>query len=388
MKILTVNYEYPPLGGGGGVACEQVAAELVQLGHQVDVLTSMGQGTARDEVRDGVRIRRVEVWGRKNRQTASFLSMVTFIIAAVSAGRKLVKEQNYDIVHTHFAVPTGPAGVKIARAAGIPMMLSVHGGDLYDPSKRTSPHRFWPAGRVVRWVLNNADLVVAQSSNTARNARTHHHFDGRLEIVPLGIPPVEFAPATRADFGLEPNDFVLITVGRLVRRKGINTLLDALAGVESPNVKLIICGDGPERLNLEAQVRDLGLADRVSFVGHIADEQKFQMLSLADGLVMASLHEGFGIVFLEAMSQGLPILAANVGGQTDFLEDQKNALLVPPASPEPLRRGIERLLNDKPLRDTMRANNLAKIEQFSIRNIARQHVRLFEELISNRGAKA
>jgi L-malate glycosyltransferase len=382
MRILTVNYEYPPLGGGGGVACEQVAAELVALGHEVDVLTSLGPGARKEENRSGVRITRVDVWGRAKKETASFLSMFTFVVSATSVGKRMVRDRGYDIVHTHFAVPSGPAGARIARAGRVPMVLSIHGGDLYDPSKWTSPHRFWPAGRVVRKVLRKADLVLAQSTNTAENARTHHRFEGRIEIVPLGLPPVEFDPATRSELGLDQDDFVLVTVGRLVKRKGLTYLLDAIAGVDSDKTRLVICGDGPERTNLEDQARALGISNRVVFTGYVDEEQKFQILSLADLFVMASLHEGFGIVFLEAMSQGLPIVTANVGGQTDFLEQDENALLVSPANCQQLSSAIGRLAGDAGLREHMRLQNLGKVKQFAIRKIAERHVELFEEVVA------
>jgi len=380
MNVLVVNYEYPPLGGGGGVACEQVAVELARMGHKVDVITSQGPNLAPQETRDGVRINRVRVWGRKKKQTASLLSMLTFVRSAARAGVRMAAENRYDVVHVHFAVPTGPAGVRIARAAALPMVLSVHGGDLYDPTKLLSPHRMWPVGVVVRRVLNAADLVLAQSSNTADNARRYHRFKGRIEIIPLGIPPVEFQPGTRGQFGLDGDDFVLVTVGRIVRRKGLNYLLDALANVKEAGLKLVVCGDGPERVNLEGQARSLGLGDTVRFAGQMSDEEKFQLLSLADLFVMASLHEGFGIIFLEAMSQGLPIVATNVGGQTDFLTHEHNALLVPPADSGVLAEAIRRTIGDEALRRMMSENNLEEVKAFDIRKIAERHVEVFEEV--------
>jgi glycosyltransferase involved in cell wall biosynthesis len=380
MRILTVNYEYPPLGGGGGVTCAQIAAELVAMGHEVDVLTSAGLGLPLRDEEHGVSIRRVPVMGRKERQRASLLSMVSFVLRAPRIGREMVREKNYDVIHVHFAVPTGPAGIKIGRIAKRPVVLSIHGGDLYDPTKWMSPHRFWPAKRVVKQVLKQARLVVAQSTNTAENARAYHGFQGRIEIIPLGLIDCEVPPATRQSFGLRDDDLVLLTIGRLVARKGVHFLIDALAAIPDPRVRLVVCGDGWQRPALEQQVAELGLGERVLFVGHVSDERKFQLLELADVFVMASVHEGFGIVFLEAMSRGLPIIATNVGGQTDFLQPSRNAILVPHRDRGALTDAIVQFHDDADLRRRMGAASLEDVEAFRMRRVCEQWVELFEEV--------
>ena len=109
-------------------------------------------------------------------------------------------------------------------------------------------------GWVVRHVLNAADAVVAQSSNTAENARTYHRFRGPIEIIPLGIPEPAFPAASREKCGLSPEEYVMVTIGRVVRRKGLNYLLDAVRGLGDGRWKLVIVGDGPVRTDLEKQV--------------------------------------------------------------------------------------------------------------------------------------
>ena len=167
LRILLCNYEYPPLGGGGGVATLLLAEELAQR-HEVTVLTSQGPGLARRETSNGVRIVRVPV-GRSG-ATASLPSMFGYMLMGTWFGRQLVAAGHYDVINTHFALPSGPVGDALSRR-GVPNVLSVHGGDLYDPSKWTSPH-LHPALR--RWVcalLERADAVIAQSSDTLGNAR-------------------------------------------------------------------------------------------------------------------------------------------------------------------------------------------------------------------------
>jgi glycosyltransferase involved in cell wall biosynthesis len=382
MNILLVNYEYPPLGGGGGVAAEQVAVELVAMGHRVDVITSSGPGVPDEETRGGVRIVRAPVRGRKSRETASLLSMLSFVTSAIRAGKQLMRERRYDLVHVHFAVPSGPAGLRLGRFGKCPVVVSLHGGDLYDPVERVSPHRIWPAKLVVKHVLKKADLLLAQSSDTVGNARRYYGFRGRIEVVPLGLPPPEFTPTGRDRFGLEENDAVLVTIGRLVKRKAVGDLVEAVAGLGRESVKLFVVGEGPERPNIEAQIDALGLQGRVPLPGFLGEKEKFQLLDLADLFVMSSLHEGFGIIYLEAMSAGLPIVATNVGGHTDFLKPERNALLVPVHDPAALTAAIDRVLRDADLREAMGRNNRSDVERFHIRRIAERHVELFEEVCS------
>jgi glycosyltransferase involved in cell wall biosynthesis len=386
VKILMLNYEYPPLGGGGGIVHALVAEQLADR-HRVSVITSAFEGLPMREVRKGVEIHRVRVVARRDRSVASLASLLSFPPAAILRGTSLVRRERFDVVNGHFAVPTGPASVPLARLAGAPHVISLHGGDIYDPSKRLSPHRLPSVRRVVTWVLRRSDAVVAQSSNTRTNAYRYTGYRGPIEIIPLGIRKPDIPPAVRTDLGL-PDGFLAVTVGRLVTRKGVHTLLSALSRPECREVRLVVVGDGPELEPLRGLAERLGLGSRVRFTGWVGEVRKWQILQCADVYVSSTMHEGFGLVYLEAMAAGLPVVTSDHGGQVDFLRHGENGYLVPPSDEGAVASAIARLAADPDARQRMRLANLKDAEMHRSERCARAYEELFDRLVAGRARRA
>lgn len=374
------NYEYPPLGGGGGVTHALVAEELARR-HRVCVVTSAYGRLPRRELRDGVEIRRVAVWGRRDSAVASMRSLVSYPPAAWLDAARLLRRERFDVINAHFAIPTGPGSLPAAKLTRTPHVVSVHGGDIYDPSKRLSPHRLALLRGAVTWVLRSSDAVVAQSSNTRANAYLHTGYRGPIEIIPLGIRKPDIAPATREELGLPSEGFLAVTVGRLVKRKGNDRLLRALACPACSGVQLVIIGAGPELEPLRARAGELGLTSRVRFTGRVDEARKWQILHCADAYVSASLHEGFGLVYLEGMAAGLPIVTPDHGGQVDFLEHGATGYLVPPGDDEALAWGIAKLRADPAAATRMRETNLSRSREYRVERCAQAYEALFERVI-------
>jgi L-malate glycosyltransferase len=384
MNILVINYEYPPIGGGGGVLCKDISEGIAAKGHRITVVTSHYGSLQKSEHLHGVNIFRVPVLMRKTQTVASMASMISFVPMCIWKVQELMKGNTYDLINTQFAIPSGPAGQYISRKYGIPNVLTILGGDIIDPSKFLSPHNTVLLNQTVRKMLFGADRVVAESTDIKRNAQKYYGFDRQVDIVPLGIYPNVHPEKSRHALGLPPDKFIFVTIGRLVKRKNLEGLLHIFKDVQKtvPSLLLII-GDGPEKDNIENLAKQLGIGNEIRLLGRISDEEKFQYLSASDVYLSTAIHEGFGIVFLEAMECGLPVISYDRGGQTDFLREGKTGHLIALGNKGDFALKLKELLNSEPMRTEIRAHNKNYVKEFYIEHVADRFISIFDEVVSS-----
>lgn len=388
LNILVLCYEYPPIGGGGGVGAQQYAEAWAAAGHRVTALTSWDKGLPRRSQVGGVDVVRVLAFGKKNRATATNLSMLCYLVFGfLHLVLRLGRFRRFGVINTHFAIPTGPLGVVATRLLSTPNLLTIIGGDIYDPTKASSPHRSGLLRRVNGWIMNDADTVVAISSDTKRRAEKYYDIHQPIHVINYGFIPSELPQATRAELGLREDLYYLISVGRLVERKGFEYLIRAM--VELPKeMQLLIIGDGPLEGSLREVAAQAAVSDRVKLLGYLTRERIWAHLRVADCYVLSSIHEGLGIVVQEAMYAGLPIVSTDDGGQVDLVKDGRNGLLVKPADVEGLVSAIRRLHAERELARAMAQNNREDLKRLYMTVNAKEYTELFRSIFDADEASA
>jgi glycosyltransferase involved in cell wall biosynthesis len=339
MRILTLSYEFPPVGGGGAKVVHGLARELVAAGHEVDVVTMAFRDLPRRERVDGIEVHRIPCW-RRSAAVCQPLEMAAYLGRAFGYVVRLARERRYDVNHTHFILPDGILALALARRLGLPYVLTPHGSDVpgYNPDRFTRLHRFTLP--VWRDIVGGAARVVSPSEHLAGMIRRHAPA-APLDVIPNGIDVARFR-ATR-----ERCDRVLV-VSRLFPRKGVQYLLAALdgAGLDCP---VEVVGTGPYEADLRAHAAALDVPAPVRFHGWLDNTGPAlrELYETSRIFVFPSEAENFPIVLLEAMAAGLAIVTTRGTGCDAVIGDA--GIAVPPRDPLALRAALRRLLDDPAL---------------------------------------
>jgi glycosyltransferase involved in cell wall biosynthesis len=353
MRLLLLNYEFPPLGGGASAATFFMARELVARGHQVEVLTSSAPGHPATDVIDGVRVHRVFSL-RRGVQDAGLLGAATFVMSAIGKLRELARDGNFDCAHFYFALPTGMLAPLWMRWAKRPYVVGFRGSDVpgYDGGRLLAMlHRVLRP--LTRRILAGASHVTANSKSLQQLAQQSFPWL-RIQDIPNAVCTTTFRPSEEPRRGGRPR---LLTVSRLVRRKGLEDLISAMASPFLSGCRLTIVGEGRLQSELEMLTRSLGVADRVDFPGRRHGEDLSACYRDADCFVLASHAESCSMSLLEAMASGLPVVAARTGGIPEFVEDLVNGRLYQPGDVDDLAKAIGWMLESDERRERMGAAN-------------------------------
>lgn len=254
-------------------------------------------------------------------------------------GLPLLRQGGFDVIHAHQAMPDGAIAARLSRDLALPYVVTVHGADV---------NQWLPAGGATAAraaeVLRGAAAVVAVSNVLARRLGAYVPLDN-VHVVQNGGPG-EGPPAQPADF--MPGRPLVLCAGRLIAGKGLEPVVRALARLpgELADVHCVIAGDGPLRRPLETLAAELGLRGRVHFVGWLDHDSLLAMMARAEVFALPSAPEGFGLVHLEAMSQGTPVIACRDQGPADFIEDGVSGRLVGDGDLDALTEALTSLLAD------------------------------------------
>jgi glycosyltransferase involved in cell wall biosynthesis len=368
MRVLLLNYEYPPLGGGAGITTQALACGLAGRGVTVDVVTAGRSDECVSEVlwdghapEDGLlTVYRVRS-SRAGVHEAGVGGAFSYLRSALPLVRARMREEHYDIVHVFFSLPTG-AMLPFLGLGDTPVILSLRGSDVpgFDPTQRGLGRAHTLLLPLTRAIWRRASRVVAPCEGLGRLALRS---DPRLRyaVIPNGVDLHRFRPSVRAR-SRHPGKIRCLAVSRLVERKGLADLILGVASLERGRYELEIVGSGPDEARLKDLAQHLNLGRDVSFSGTVDRAAMPGRYRDADLFTLAPRQEGFGNAFAEALASGLPVVGSTVGGIPELVEHGKNGFLVPPGEPMAIAAAIRHLSDHAEVREDIGRWNRAQAE--------------------------
>ena len=360
MKIAMVG-QFPPHVGGVGVHIHTLSKKLVEQGHEVYVITYPHK-----EIKD---IDGIHVIGTKGLNVPGVRGLM-FKRNAKKALEKLLEKVGIDIIHGHYLFPAGAAAVEVGKKHGIKTYVTAHGSDMFELYKSQPLMR-----PTLKNVLKDADVVFAVS-----NALKH-------EIIATGV--VGIADKTRISwnsvdvnkFSTNENDSfkneyklndkpIVLFVGNLIKRKNVDSLLEAKK-IANSDYYLVVVGDGPLFKKLTKKVEEENIRD-VIFTGSRDDVEN--IIPSCDVLILPSFSESFGLVLIEALACGKPVIGSDVGGISEIINDNVG-MLVNPNKISSIAKAVDTIVNDENLRGIFSMNARTRALDFSEVDIPYDEVR-------------
>ncbi len=355
---------------------------MSKKGHRVSVFTTSVD--SRDSFRNKKNVN-VYRFGTTFRLGRGHFSLGIFI-------RPIQYEVN--VVHAHIAAPPADlAGMLDSKIRKIPFVVTYHGDAVqsYGALARRAMVSFYN-NRLLEKILSAAKAIIVPSRNFARESRFLGRHSKKITVIPNGVDVTKFELSyskekCRQKLNLPLDQKIMLFVGNLIEYKGIDVLLHSMSMIvkKAKKTRLLLVGDGKIRHELEELSVQLGLGKSVKFVGFVGENVKPLYYRASDIFVLPSTMrtESFGLVNLEAMACGLPIVASNIGGIPDVVRDQQNGLLVPPKDVKTLARSIVCLLKDDDLRHRMSETARIIVRSYSWRKVADDTESIYKEILRN-----
>lgn len=329
-KILMLTWEYPPnVVGGLSRHVNGLAVQLASLGAEVHVITAKNGNLPDDEIKNSVYVHRVQPL---NDQDSRFLNWIGGLNLAMSARAKVLAEEiNFTMIHVHDWL-VGAAGISLKEELALPLLATIHATEhgrnrgIFNEIQRA-------IHRQEQNLIQHADQIIVCS--TAMREELHSVFSTEYEkmlIIPNGVDFSESKQAPGRIYPIWEGKALIFSVGRIVAEKGFETIIEVaeIAKRNAAPLYFVVAGKGPMLEEYRRIIAERELENFISFIGYITDEEKTDYFEACNVAVFPSLYEPFGIVVLEAMTQGKPVVASKVGGMKGIVHHMETGMLAVP----------------------------------------------------------
>ena len=317
MNILVLNYEYPPLGGGAAPVSRDISEQLAVAGNKVTGYKNIPYY----EHKNGVDIYRLKCW-RSKKSSCMPWEQYTYILAAKSFLRKHLRENHYDICHTHFIIPTGDVAKWVKGKYNIPVVITAHGSDVegYNSKKymkimHVFLRPFW------KGIVDSSYQIISPSKFLEKLMIKAYNVSDKYVVVPNGLDVTKYN--TLANAGKKEK--IILLMGRMQKYKNMQTALEAIAKAHISDWKVKVLGDGPYRDSLEQLVENLKLRDKVEFLGWIPNgsEEQLDILARASIYITASEFENCPMSVIETIAAGCYPLLSDIEAHRQLVPDDE-----------------------------------------------------------------
>lgn len=382
MRILFLNYEYPPLGAGAANATECILREYVKIpGLEVDLVTSsIDEKYHLEEIGENIRIHKLPIG--KNGNNLHFQSakdLLIYLWRAYWFSRKLCRENKFDLSHSFFTVPSGLISLALKVSFKLPYIISLRGSDVPGYSDRF-PLIYAFLGKLFGYIWKKSSATISNSQEL-KDLALKTNPKQEIGVIYNGINTNYFKPDLQKK---SQEEFIIMPgASRITARKGLRYLIEAVSKLSKtyPKLKLKLIGDGNEKESLEELVRSLKIEEKVEFVGRVPHEKVLRYYQEASVFVLPSLNEGMSNAMLEALAVGLPILATDTGGSKKVISEGQNGYIIKMKDSDDIVEKLEKILSDQELLRKMGENSRAQAEKMSWENVAKEYFELYKKII-------
>lgn len=407
MKICILASSFPKWDGDfSSFFVYELGQSLLTHGYDLHILTPHAPGSKVVEQVNGLKIHRFPyfyptiyqklsqggMFPNIKRSFVAKIQLPFLFFAEIYHTLKIIKKENIDVLNSHWILPQGLVGAIIKKFTGKKHLLTIHAGGLF--ALETLPFKH----KVTNFIVVNCDHVTVVSSYNREKllnlvtTNLRPEIEKKIKIIPMGVNIEKFIQKDktmlRAKYGTPIDTSMLLFVGRLSEKKGIEYIIKAMAIIikNDKNIKLWIIGSGELEGDLKSLVNKLQLNDHIEFRGKVGEEELIESYILADIMIVPSIvtsygdTEGMPVVIMEALASGKPIITTDVGGITDAIMDGDTGILVQQKSSEELAKKIYELINDEELREHLSKNAVkCAREKFSWDVIANKYDQLIQD---------